>query len=185
MNECQDLPSYSARLDTSLDLFCVWHRSNLKPEVEYTLEVFDNFRAAQLAVAVDTIHKCDRTFLDLIAHSLGPDHHFHLEAVTLRLSAGDDLFKHLLLVQTKTTSQVANTRHEHDIGNQVGGTRGKLAEEIPTVNPTLDVSTIGVAGTSHDICVGLLLNANHLRDKLGVMAEVGIHNDHIVARAVN
>ena len=155
--------------------------SNLQPQVEHTLEVLDDLRATQLAFSVETVNKCDGTLLHLVAHSLGANHHLHLETVTLALGAGNDLLENLLLIETEATSQVAHTGHQHHVRDQVGSARGELAEQIPAVDTTLNISAVGVPGTSHDVGVATLLDANHLGDELGVVAEVGVHDDDEVA----
>lgn len=154
---------------------------NLQPQVENTLEVLDDLGSAELALAEEAIHKGNGALLDLVAHGLGADHHLHLEAVTLALSAGNDLLQHLLLVQTEATRQVADAGHQHDVGDQVGSARGELAEEVPAVNTTLDISAVRIPRAGDNIRVGLLLDSDHLGDELGVVAEVGVHDDDEVA----
>lgn len=158
---------------------------DLEPQGHNALEILDDLGSAQLAFAVQTVHESNRALDNLVAHGLGADHHLHLETVSLALSAGDDLLQNGLLVQTETTSQVADTGHEHHVRDQVSGTRGELAEQIPAVNTTLAVSIVGVPGTGHNVGVGLLLNADHFGNELGMVAEIGVHDDNVVAGAVD
>lgn len=158
--------------------------SNLQPQVEHTLQIFNNLVSSQLALAVETVDESDRALSHLEAHGLGANHHLHLEAVALALSACDDLLKHVLLVQPEATGQVANAWHEHHVCDQIGCTRGEFAEQIPSVNTTLDVSTACVASPGDNVGVGLLLDLDHLRNELGVVAEISVHDYHKVAIAM-
>lgn len=161
-----------------------WKALDLQPQVENTLEVLDDLGSAKLALAKEAINKGNRALLDLITHGFGTDHHLHLEAVTLALSAGNNLLQHLLLVQTEATRQVADAGHQHDVGDQVGSARGKLAEEVPAVNSALDISAVRIPRASDNVRVGLLLDSNHLGDELGVVAEVGVHDNDEVAGGI-
>lgn len=138
--------------------------------------------SSKLAFPIQTIHKSDRTLLHLESHCLGPNHHLHLEAVTLALRAANNLLQHVRLVQSETAGQIANSRHQHNVGDQVRSTRRELPKQVPAVYSTLNVSTAGIPGSGHDIGVGLLLNPDHLGYELGVVAEVGVHYYDEVAR---
>ncbi|KAL5357815.1 hypothetical protein BJX96DRAFT_163329 [Aspergillus floccosus] len=129
----------------------------------------------------DPIHKRDGALGNLEAHGLGPDHHLHLETVSLALRAMDDLLEHALLVQPEASSQVTHAGHQHDIGDKVGRARGELPEQIPPVHTALDAIVAGVPRAADDVGVRLLLDANHLRDEFGVVAKVGVHDDDVVA----
>lgn len=153
---------------------------NLEPEVEHTLEIFDDLRATQLAVAVETVDEGDGAFIDLVSQCLGTNHHFHLETVSLTLCACNDLLQNGLLVQTEATGQITNSGHQHNIGDQVGGTRSELSEKIPTVDTSLNIATVRITCTSNNVGVVLFLDANHFGDELGVVAEVGVHDNHKV-----
>lgn len=116
-------------------------------------------------------------------HGLSTDHHLHLEAVPLALSVENDLLKHMFLVQAETTGQVAHTRHQHDVGNQVRSARSEFPEQIPAVDSALNISEVRVSGTGHNVGIGGLLDLDHLGDELGVVAEIGVHDDNEVAGA--
>lgn len=116
-------------------------------------------------------------------HGLSTDHHLHLEAVSLALSVENDLLEHVLLVQAEATSQVAHTWHQHDVGDQVRSARSELPEQIPAVYTSLDISEVGVSGSGYNVGVAGLLDLDHLGDELGVVAEIGVHNDNEVAGA--
>ena len=158
---------------------------DLQPQGHHALEILDDLRSAQLAFAVQAVHESNGALSHLVAHGLGTHHHLHLETVSLALSAGDDLLQDGLLVQTETAGQVTDTGHEHHVRDQVGRTRGELAEQIPAIDTALAISNVGVSGTGDNVGVGLLLNADHLGDELGVVAEIGVHDDNVVAGAVN
>ena len=95
-----------------------------------------------------------------------------------------DLLQHTLLVQPEAARQIAHAGHEHHIGDEVGRSRRKLPEQIPAVYAALDVVATGVPRARDNVGVRFLLDANHLWDKFGVVAEVSVHNDHIVACGV-
>lgn len=163
---------------------CAAATSNLQPQVQHSLEVLDNLVPTELALAVETVDESDRALGHLVAHSLRTNHHLHLEAVTLALRASDDLFQDRLLVQPEATSQVANARHEHHVRDEVSGARGELPEQVPAVHATLDISAARVTGSTDDVGVGLFLDLDHLGDELGMVAEIGVHDDNEVASAV-
>lgn len=151
---------------------------DLQPEGQHTLGVLDNLITAELALAVHSIHKGDGHLGNRAAHSLGPDHHLHLERISLALGARDDLLQHALLVQAETTSQVAHAGPQDGVGKQVGSAADKLALQVPAIH----AAVAGVARARDDVVVALLLDGNHLRDELGVVAKVGVHDDDKVAR---
>lgn len=157
---------------------------NLQPEVQHALEVLDDFVSTELALAVESVDESDRALSHLVAHRLRANHHLHLEAVALALGVENNLLQHRLLVQTEAPSQIADAGHEHHVRNQIGSARGELAEQIPAVDATLNVSAASVASSGNNVGVGLLLDPDHFGNELGVVAEVGIHDDHVVASAV-
>lgn len=157
-----------------------WEASNLQPQGHHALEVLDDLGSAELALAIEAIHKGNRALLNLVAHGLSANHHLHLEAVTLALGAGDHLLQHRLLVQTEATRQIADTGHQHDVGDEVGRARGELAEKVPAVDTTLDISAIGIPRAGDNVRVRRLLDSDHLGDELGVVAEIGVHDDNEV-----
>lgn len=128
---------------------------------------------AQAYLAVDTVDERDGDLGNCAAHGLCPDHQLHLESVALALRAGNDLLQHCLLVQPEAASQVADPRPQDGIGEQVRPAGHELALEVPAE----DASVAGVAGARHDIVVLCLLQGHHLRDELGVVGEVGVHDD--------
>lgn len=150
---------------------------NLEPQVEDTLGVLDNLVAAELGLAVQTVDEADGHLGDGAAHGLGAHHHFHLEGVALALGAGDDLFEDALLVQSERAREVADAGAQDGVGKQVGAARDKLALEVPAK----DAAVAGVAGAGDNVVVGRLLQGDHLGDELGVVGEVGVHDDDKVA----
>lgn len=138
----------------------------------------------QLTLAIQPIHKGNRTLSNLEPHRLGADHHLHLEAIPLTNGTMDDLIQDILLIQPKAASQITDTGHQHNIGNQVCRARRELAEEVPAVDAALDIAAARVAGAGDDVGVGLLLDLDHLRDEFRVVAEVGVHDNHKVAAGV-
>lgn len=151
---------------------------DLHPERKDALGILDNLVATELALAVDTVDERDGHLSNSAAHALGADHHLHLERVALALGAGDDLFQHALLVETERARQVADARAQDSVGKQVGAAADKLALEVPAV----DTAVASVARARDNVVVGRLLDSNHLRDELGVVAKVGVHDDDKVAR---
>lgn len=85
--------------------------------------------------------------------------------------------EHRLLVQSKTSREIAHARSQNGIGKQIGTTADELALEIPAEN----AAVTGISGTGDDVEVALLLEGNHLGDELGVVGEVGVHDDNEVA----
>lgn len=82
------------------------------------------------------------------------------------------------LVQAEAASEVTDTGAEDGVGKQVGAAADKLALEIPAK----DAAVARVARAGDNVIVGRLLQRNHLRDELGVVAKVGVHDDDKVAR---
>lgn len=154
---------------------------NLQPQAHNTLEVLDDLRSTELGFAVETVDESDGTLVDLVAHGLSTDHHLHLEAVSLALGVENHLLQHRLLVKAETARQVTHAGHQHDIRDQVGSARSELAEQVPAVDTALDVSAVGITGSGHNVGIGLLLNPDHFGNELGVVAEVGVHDDDEVA----
>ena len=164
-----------------LDTEIPWTGLNLQPQAQNTLEVLDNLRSTELGFAIETVDESDGTLRDLVAHGLGTDHHLHLEAVSLALGVEDNLLQHRLLVKTETARQVAHAGHQHDIRNQVRSARSELAEQVPAIDTALDVSAVGISGSGDNVGFGLLLDLDHLGDELGVVAEIGVHDNDEVA----
>ncbi|KAI9148067.1 3-oxoacyl-(acyl carrier protein) reductase [Paramyrothecium foliicola] len=151
---------------------------HLQPQREDTLGVADNLVAAQLGLAVQAVDEGDGHLGDGEAHGLGTDHQLHLEAVALALGAGNGLLQDALLVEAEAARQVADAGAEDGVGEQVGAAADELALEVPAE----DAAVAGVAGARDDVVVGRLLQGDHLGDELGVVAEVGVHDDDEVAR---
>jgi hypothetical protein len=160
-----------------MPLPCVRFPLDLPPQVQDSLGVLHNLITTQLALAVETIDERDGNLLHVATHSLGPHNHLHLERVTLGLGAGNDLLQHLLLVQSEATGAIADAGAEHGIAEQVGAAADELALEIPAV----DAAVAGVAGAGDDVGAGAGLDRDHLGDELGVVREVGVHDDDEVA----
>ena len=154
---------------------------NLQPQVHHTLEVLDDLASTQLALAVQAVHKGNGALSDLVVHGLGTNHHFHLETVALALRVENNLLQDLLLVQPEATSQVANTRHQHHVGDQVGSARGKLPEQVPAIDTALNISAARISGAGDNVRVSFALDLDHLGDELRVVTEIGIHDDDEVA----
>lgn len=150
---------------------------DLEPQVEDTLGILDNLISTKLALSVQTVDERDGNLSDGAAQSLGTHHQLHLETVSLALGAGNSLLERSTLVQTETACQVAHSRSKDSVGEQVGATADELALEIPAKDTTVS----SVSGTGDDVVVALLLEGDHLGDELGVVGEVGVHNDDEVA----
>jgi hypothetical protein len=150
---------------------------DLEPQVENTLGILNDLIASQLALTIQTVDERDRNLSNSAAQSLCADHKLHLETVSFAFGGSNRLLKRSTLVQSETTSQVAHARAQNGIGEQVGAAAHELALEIPAENTTV----ASIAGAGDDIVVALLLESDHLRDELGVMREVGVHDDDEVA----
>lgn len=85
-------------------------------------------------------------------------------------------------IQAEGTSDVRRLWVEEDRGEEVGTARDELAFEVPAVNAGSCAGT-RVACTLYNVQVALFLHGDHLGHILGVMAEVGIHDEDEVARA--
>lgn len=46
------------------------------------------------------------------------------------------------------------------------------------------MSAVCISGSSHNVCLGLLLDSDHLGDEFGVVAEIGVHDNNEVAGGV-
>lgn len=150
---------------------------DLGPQRQHTLGVLDNLVTTELAVAVDAVDKGNGYLGDRAPHSLGANHHLHLERVALALGARDDLVEHALLVEAEAARQIADAGAQDGVGEEVGAAGDELALEVPAV----DAAVAGVAGARDDVVVALLLAGDHLGDELGVVGEVGVHDDDKVA----
>lgn len=150
---------------------------DLEPQVEDTLGILNNLITTKLALSIKTINERDGDLSDGASHSLRTHHKLHLETVSLALSASNSLLERSTLVQSEAAREVAHARAEDSIGEQVGATADELALEIPTKDTTIS----SVASTRDDIVVALGLESDHLRDELGVVGEVGVHDDNEVA----
>ena len=151
---------------------------DLQPQIQDTLGVLDNLVASKLGLAVQSVHEADRDLCHGATHRLCSHHHLHLEGVALALRLPDDLLQHLLFVQPEATGQIAHARPQHGIREQIRPPADELALEVPAVNAAI----AGVARAGHNVVVTLLLHADHVRDELGVVTEVGVHDDDEVAR---
>lgn len=52
------------------------------------------------------------------------------------------------------------------------------------MDTTLIISTIRISGSSHNVSIRLLLDCDHLGNKFGVVAEIGVHDNNEVASHV-
>lgn len=153
-------------------------RLYLQPQAQNALGVLDDLVAAQLRLAVQTVDEADGDLGDGAAHGLGADHHLHLEGVPFALGALDDLLQDGLLVEAEAAGEVADAGAQDGVGEEVGAAADELALEVPAV----DTAVAGVARAGDDVVVALGLARDHARDELGVVAEVGVHDDDEVAR---
>lgn len=151
---------------------------DLEPQGKHSLGVLDNLVTTQLALAVHSVHERNGHLSNSAAHGLGANHHLHLERISLALRARNDLFQNALLVQAEAAREVADARPQHGVGKQVGAAADKLALQVPAK----DAAVASVARAGDDVVAALLLQGNHLGDELGVVAEVGVHDDDEVAR---
>lgn len=151
---------------------------DLQPQAQHTLRVLDDLITTQLRLAVQAVDESNRHLSNGETHGLGAHHHLHLERVPLALGALDDLLQDGLLVEAETSGQVADAGAQDGVGEQVGAAADELALEVPAV----DAAVAGVPRAGHDVEVAGLLPRDHLRDELGVVAEVGVHDDDEVAR---
>ena len=136
----------------------------------------------QFTLPIQPIHKRNRTLGNLESHRLRTHHHLHLETIPLAHSIVDNLLQHILLVQPKAPSQVAHTGHQHDISDEVRRARRELAEQVPAVHPALNIAATRIPRPADNVRVRLLLDLDHRGYELGMMAEVGVHDDHEIAR---
>ena len=150
---------------------------DLEPQRQYTLGVLDNLVTTQLALAIHTINEGDGNLSNRAAHSLGANHHLHLEGISLAFGARNHLLQHTLLIQTEAARQVAHTRSQHGIREEIGSTAHKLALQVPAEH----TAVASISGARDDVVVALRLDCDHLGDELGVVAEVGVHDDDEVA----
>lgn len=95
-----------------------------------------------------------------------PDHHLHLERVSLALSLQNNRFQHLLFIQSKAPGKIADVRPQHDAGEQVRTARHELPLEVPTVDATI----ASIARASNDVVILGLLDGDKFGDKFGLYA---------------
>lgn len=161
-------------------MFSLWYSSSgLRgpPKLQNALGIFHNLLAAELAVAIHSVDEGDGHLSDREALGLGRNSQSHLHGETTDVRALEQLLQHVPLVQPEGTGQVAHAGAQHGVGKDVGALGGKLALEVPAVNTTV----AGIAGARDDVVVAGLLLGNHLGDELGVVAEVGVHDNDVVA----
>lgn len=91
----------------------------------------------------------------------------------------NNLLQHLLLVQPKGARKIAHARLQHRISEQIRPARDELALEIPAE----DAAVAGIARARDDVVLALLLQRDHARQELGVVAEIRVHDDDEVARS--
>ena len=147
------------------------------PKLQNALGIFHNLLATELAVAVNSVNERDGHLGNREALGLGRDSQRHLHGEATDIRALEELLQHVPLVQTEGARQVADAGAEHGIGKDVGALGGQLALEVPAV----DAAVAGVAGARDNVVVAGLLLGDHLRNELGVVAEVGVHDDDVVA----
>ena len=141
-----------------------------------TLGILDNFFTTELAVTIYSIHKGDGNLADRISLRLCCDGQRHLHGEPSGVGALKQLLQHAALIQSEAASQIADARAEHGVGKDVCALAGELALQIPAIY----TSITGISGAGDDIVVTLGALGDHLRDELGVMAEVGIHDYDVV-----
>lgn len=149
----------------------------LGPERQDALSILDNLLGAQFRVAVHTVDKGDGYLANGVPHRLGCYRQSHLHTETAHIGRLKELLEHRTLVEPETARQVAHARPQHGIGKDVGALAGELALEVPAVDAAAGL----VARARHNVVVVFLLQRNHLRDELGVVAKVGVHDDDVVA----
>lgn len=133
-----------------------------------------------LALPVHAIHKADWHLRDSISLRLRPYHHLHLKAVAFALRAVNHIIQHRLLIQPERARKIRHSRLQDGICEQIRTSRHKFALQVPAIHSSIT----RISRPSHDIVVRLLLPLDHLRDELGMVREVGIHDDHEVARRI-
>ena len=104
----------------------------------------------------------------------------------------DERLQDVSLVETERAGHVADLRPQRELGQQIRPARDDLPPQVPAI----DRAALRVAGAGHDVVVALLLHADELGDEFGlggqarqgrhtdVMREIGVHDDHKVARDV-
>jgi hypothetical protein len=154
---------------------------NLQPKRQNSLCILHNLIPAQLTLPINTIHKTNGHLRNRTAHRLGPHHHLHLERIPLALGTEHDLLQHLLLVQPKAPREITHPRPQDRIRKEIRPPAHQLPLQIPAVH----AAVAGIARARDDIIAAvrrqLLLPRDHLRDELGVVRKVGVHDDDEVA----
>ena len=84
--------------------------SDIKEDVNETLQIGKDFSSSELRLSEDTIHECDRNFLNGIAHVLSSHNDFHLEDVASTFNRFECLLKDVLLVEAERPGQVRSLR---------------------------------------------------------------------------
>ena len=131
----------------------------MQEQIENTLEVLNDLVHSHFRLAVHAIHKHNRNFANRVVHIVCANDDFHLENVASAFHTLHDIIKRFSLVQTVTTSQVANVRIEQDVSNEIRYARCEFSLEVPTK----DTASRNIAGTSYHIIVMLFLLTNEFR----------------------
>jgi len=144
------------------------------------LEVSEYFAVAEFGLSKDTVDERDRHLLDLVAHVLRADDDLHLEDVAAALDLLEGHLEHLPLVEAEGAREIRCRRGQEGRCQEVGHARSKLAVQIPAV----DASVLRVASPGHDVRARLPLLLDKLGDHLRVVAQVRVHQDNKVTRAL-
>ena len=138
------------------------------------LRVFNDLIAPELTLTVDSVNEAYWAFSYFETHCLRSNHHLHLKCISFTLCLTYHSLQYLPLVEPKTPSQIAYSWVQDSIGKQIGSSRNKFPLEIPTEDPTISC----IARPCNDIVIPALLDADHRREELWMMGEIGVHNDH-------
>lgn len=149
---------------------------DLGPKRDHALSVLDYFAGSKLRVAVYAVDKGYWDFADRVAHRLGCHRQSHLHTEAAHVGRLEELLQHRSLVQSEAAGQIANAWSQHCIGKDVG----TLARKLPLQVPAVDAATRPVARARNNVVIVLLLQRDHLGDELGVVAEVGVHDNNVV-----
>ena len=133
-----------------------------------------------LTTTLTSINETNWHLRNLVPHPLCPNHHLHLESITLTLRLTNNPLQHPPLIQPKTPRQITHPRPQHRIRKQIRPPTNQLPLQIPPIHPSIP----RIPRPSNDIIIPLFLLCNHLGDEFRVVREIGVHYYHVGPRGV-
>merc|ERR1719180_110243 len=149
-------------------------------EVEEAFHKSIDLIPPKLAFTIHTVNKADWHLANGETKLSRPDHHFHLEDVAFGHCCSYQPLQNLFSVQSEAACEVRDAGSQEKLCHKIGSSRYYLPFQVPSIDSTI----ASIASASDNIKVAFLLLQDELRDELWVVAQVGVHDDDVVARGV-